>query len=103
MSEEGWMMALADSWLGKGLAMVVLVIAGAFGGWWTSRANIMNAVTARVEALIGHLESEIKRLTTVHVACEVRLDEHKRRLDQVEGELRQAKQTIDSIDRVKGR
>jgi chromosome segregation ATPase len=103
MNEESWMMALADSWLGKGLAMIVLVFAGAFGGWWTSRANIMNAVTKRVEALIGHLEAEIQRLTTAHAGCEVRLDDHKRRLDQVEGELRQAKQTIDSIERVKGK
>lgn len=102
MNEGGWIMALADSWLGKGFAMIALVFAGGFGGWWTSRANIMNAVTARVEALIGHLEAEIRRLTDAHAGCEIRLNEHKARIDLVEGELRQAKQTIDSIERVKG-
>lgn len=97
---EGFLMSLADTWLGKGLATIILIMAGAVGGWWTSRANIMNAVNARVETLINHLEKEVGRVTTAHLACEERLDHLNGRIEQISGELAQAKQTLASIERV---
>lgn len=63
----------------------------------------MNAVTNRVNALIGHLEKEIARLTAAHKDREDRCDRVNRRVNDLEGELRLAKQTIDSIERVKGK
>jgi len=103
MNEESWLMTLADSWLGKGMAVVVVLFAGAFGGWWTSRANIMNAVNNQVKNLMAHYVGEIKRLTEAHHACEERLHSLEEKVSQLTGERDQAKQTIDSMSRAKER
>jgi hypothetical protein len=83
------------------LLWLATVIAGIVGGAWTSRANIMGAVNARVESLLGHLEAEIARATAAHQACEERVTRVVQRLNDVEGELRQTKQTLESVERMK--
>lgn len=103
MIEDGGSMfaALADSWLGKGLATLALVFAGAFGGWWTSRANIMNAVTTKVNGLMDHYASELARVTLDHHACQEEVKGLHGQLEQMRGEVNGLKQTLASIEAAK--
>lgn len=93
MNEDGWIAMLGDSWVAKVLGTLLMVAMGALGGWWTSRANIMNAVNEQVKTLMSHYVSEIDRLTKAHHGCE-------ERMDQLEGEVRQQKQIIASMKEV---
>lgn len=93
MIDEAAMGAL----LGKTAIGVGGIVAGIAGGWFTSRASMLGAVNKRVESLMAHLELEITRLTTAHLSCEERVEKLVLRIEQVEGELRQAKQTVQSI------
>lgn len=86
----------------KLLGALAALVGAVAGGWFASRASIMNAVTKRVESLLGHLEREIGRLTKAHADCEERQAKTDLKVEQLTGELRQAKQTIDSMERVKG-
>jgi chromosome segregation ATPase len=88
---EGPVAAVLDLWAVKIMAPLMTFA----GGIWISRANIMNAVTRRVNDLIGHLEAEIKRLTVrceraeqrcqsaedAHRDCEARVTEMRTEID----------------------
>lgn len=90
---------LGESWIAKAIGVVVMVAMGALGGWWTSRANIMNAVNEQVKTLMSHYVGEIARLTQAEHDCQERLDHQDGRIRQLEGELRQEKQVKDSMRR----
>ena len=62
---------------------------------------MLGAVNKRVDSLMAHLEAEIERLTKAHGSCEERVVKLTARVEQVEGELRQAKQTVQSISNIK--
>ena len=95
-----WAASLGESGAAKVLGGLAVLIAGALGGWWTSRASIMTAVDKRVNSMMDHYEREIARLTTAHHECEDRVTKLGARIDQLAGLLRQEKQTADSIKRL---
>jgi hypothetical protein len=111
MQDDGVLMALMDSWIGKALGGAAVLILGWLGGWWTRRplekAGILEAVNHRIEHHMAHLEGEIQRVTANHAKCEERLDgvDETNRLQaleiqQLRGQVAQEKQTLASIDRV---
>ena len=102
MNENSWITILGDSWMAKAVGVLLMVAMGAFGGWWTSRANIMNAVNEQVKTLMAHYVAEIDRLTHAHRGCEERLDAQDARIHQLAGELRQERQMAESRARIGG-
>lgn len=100
MNEGSWIALLGENWAAKALGGLLMIATAAVGGWWASRAKIMNAVTNQVNSLMGHQQHEIQRLTEAELACTLRLERIVLRVEQLEGELRQEKQTVSSMTAV---
>lgn len=95
------MAALGEGWLGK---LIVAALAGG-GAWFLRRpvekAAILDMVNKRMTSLMEHQESLITYLTAQHSKCEERCDKLEAEVAQLRGEVRQEKQTIESITRIK--
>lgn len=105
MHEGDLMNWLGDGWLGKLLLAALSICGGGVAGWLArkpiERAGILEAVNSRLEAYMGHLENEVKRLAASDKECKADLRAIHDRVEQLEGELRQEKQTAASIEKVR--
>lgn len=94
-------LALGEGWLGK-------LIAAGFAGsaaWFLRRPVEKSAVLAiidkRVEKLFERQDKWIDHITDAHKNCEDHLERVSAEVEQLRGELRQEKQTIASLSRIK--
>lgn len=95
------MKSLGEGWLGTLVVAITTLVLGGLSGWAARRplekAGVLEAVNARIEGHMGHLEKELDRLTRADDACRARMQAQDSRIDQLEGELRQANQTVQSL------
>lgn len=98
------MKSLGDGWLGTLLVAALTLVVGGISGWAARRplekGGILEAVNKRIEGHMAHLEAEVNRLTLADVACRERMERQEARIDQLEGELREAKQIAQSIAKI---